>query len=96
MACVLILQQYILYKRSLDIWILETRPFPLDVDNAIVDTFECLRPKLTLFTTLEEANADVEELEKEFVQKLGEKLFRKNCDAPERRFKFSSALSLPS
>ena len=42
------------------------------MDNAIADTFDSLRPKLKLMTTLEEANAAVQELQKEYVEKLGE------------------------
>ncbi len=66
------IQQYIIFKRGLEAWKKDTRPFPMDVDNAIADTFESLRPKLKLFANLEEASAGVEELEKEYVEKLGE------------------------
>ncbi|XP_033641812.1 regulator of nonsense transcripts 2-like [Asterias rubens] len=63
-------QQYIMYKRSLPIWNPQL-PFPLDVDNALADTLETLRPKLLIYSTLDEASEAVTELEKEQVQKLG-------------------------
>ena len=59
-----------MYKRSLPIWNPQL-PFPLDVDNALADTLETLRPKLLIYSTLDEASEAVTELEKEQVQKLG-------------------------
>ncbi|XP_072181831.1 regulator of nonsense transcripts 2-like [Diadema setosum] len=63
-------QQYIWYKRNLPNWNTEGRPFPMDVDNAISDTLEMLRPKLKLFVSLEEAHKEVAQLEKDQVQKI--------------------------
>ena len=37
----------------------------------IADTFESLRPKLTIYSTAEEAFSAAEELEKEYQEKIG-------------------------
>ncbi|XP_030827970.1 regulator of nonsense transcripts 2 [Strongylocentrotus purpuratus] len=63
-------QQYILYKRSLAYWSADNHPFPMDVDNAISDSIEVLRPKIKLFSSLEEATKEVEQLEKDQMQKF--------------------------
>nr|XP_054752267.1 regulator of nonsense transcripts 2-like [Lytechinus pictus] len=63
-------QQYILYKRGLPYWTADGHPFPMDVDNAISDSIEVLRPKLKLLGSLEEANKEVEQLEKDQIQRF--------------------------
>ncbi|XP_048123551.1 regulator of nonsense transcripts 2 [Alosa alosa] len=63
-------QRYIWWKKSLDVWTKE-HPFPIDIDYMISDTLELLRPKMRLCTSLDEANRQVTELEREVMVKLG-------------------------
>ncbi|XP_062617589.1 regulator of nonsense transcripts 2-like [Saccostrea cucullata] len=62
-------QRYYWFKRSSGIFT-ETRPFPVDVENLMIDTMECVRPKLKLHQNYEEAGKAVEELENEYKQKV--------------------------
>ncbi|XP_064417316.1 regulator of nonsense transcripts 2 isoform X2 [Latimeria chalumnae] len=63
-------QRYVWWKKSLDVWTKE-HPFPIDIDYMISDTLELLRPKMKLCSSLEEALRQVQELEHEFLVKLG-------------------------
>lgn len=63
-------QRYIWWKKSLDVWT-KDHPFPIDVDYMISDILELLRPKMKFCTSLEEAIKQVQELEREFLIKLG-------------------------
>jgi len=63
--CLLVyFQCYILKKKADPIWH-EGHPYPRDVDYMVADTLESLRPKLTVFTSLEEAVESVQNLNKE-------------------------------
>ncbi|GCC38213.1 hypothetical protein chiPu_0016725 [Chiloscyllium punctatum] len=64
-------QRYIWWKKSLDVWT-KDHPFPIDVDYMISDILELLRPKMKFCGSLEEAIKQVQELEREFLIKLGE------------------------
>ena len=44
----------------------------MDVDNAISDSLEVLRPKLQVLGSLEEANKEVEQLERDTLKKISE------------------------
>lgn len=57
-------------KKADSIWH-EGHPFPRDVDYMIADTLEALRPKLTMFTNLEEAVESLEKLNKEHQEQIG-------------------------
>ena len=70
--CVFRIQQYVWYKRGLPVWAVEGHPFPMDVDNAISDSLEVLRPKLQVLGSLEEANKEVEQLERDTLKKISE------------------------
>lgn len=61
------------WKKSLDVWTKE-HPFPIDIDYMISDTLELLRPKIKLCNSLEEAVRQVQDLEREFLIKLGKKM----------------------
>ncbi|NWX52812.1 RENT2 protein, partial [Turnix velox] len=63
-------QRYVWWKKSLDVWTKE-HPFPIDIDYMISDTLELLRPKIKLCNSLEEAIRQVQDLEREFLIKLG-------------------------
>ncbi|XP_069764574.1 regulator of nonsense transcripts 2 isoform X4 [Narcine bancroftii] len=63
-------QRYIWWKKSLDVWT-KDHPFPIDVDYMISDILELLRPKMKFCSSLEEAVKQVQELEHEFLIKLG-------------------------
>ncbi|XP_071816904.1 regulator of nonsense transcripts 2-like isoform X3 [Apostichopus japonicus] len=67
-------QQYYFFKKSLPVFDPEARPFPLDCDNAVMDTVECLRPKLKFYADIEEANQAVADLKRDCLQKLSEKV----------------------
>lgn len=62
-------QCYILKKKADAIWH-EGHPFPRDVDYMVADTLESLRPKLTIFTNLEEAVQNLEKLNKEHQEQI--------------------------
>lgn len=62
-------QRYYWFKRSNPIYT-ESRPFPVDVENLMIDTMECIRPKMRLHQNYEEACKAVEELENEYKQKV--------------------------
>lgn len=62
-------QRYYWFKRSNPIYT-EARPFPVDVENLMIDTMECIRPKMRLHPNYEEACKAVEELENEYKQKV--------------------------
>ena len=64
------LQHYIWQKKGSGYWNEKDCPFPSDVDYMIMDTFESLRPKTKLFTSLEEAQNAVAELNKEYEDKI--------------------------
>uniref|UniRef100_A0A8C2HI57 UPF2 regulator of nonsense mediated mRNA decay n=1 Tax=Cyprinus carpio TaxID=7962 RepID=A0A8C2HI57_CYPCA len=55
---------------SLDVWT-KDQPFPIDIEYMITDTLELLRPKMKLCSSLDEACAQVTQLEREFLVKLG-------------------------
>ncbi|KAJ8006494.1 hypothetical protein DPEC_G00107830 [Dallia pectoralis] len=63
-------QRYIWWKKSVEVWNKE-HLFPIDIDYMISDTLELLRPKMRLCTSLEESTRQVNELEREFLVKLG-------------------------
>ncbi|XP_075455597.1 regulator of nonsense transcripts 2 isoform X2 [Ascaphus truei] len=63
-------QRYVWWKKSLDVWTTD-HPFPIDIDYMISDTLELLRPKMKLSTSLNEAVRQVQDLEREFLIKLG-------------------------
>ncbi|XP_078309820.1 regulator of nonsense transcripts 2-like isoform X4 [Crassostrea virginica] len=62
-------QRYYWFKRSNAIYT-DARPFPVDVENLMIDTMECVRPKMKLHPNYEEACKAVEELENEYKQKV--------------------------
>lgn len=62
-------QCYILKKKADAIWH-EGHPFPRDVDYMVADTLESLRPKLTIFTSLEDAMQSLEKLNKEHQEQI--------------------------
>lgn len=62
-------QRYYWFKRSNPIYT-EARPFPVDVENLMIDTMECIRPKMRLHPNYQEACKAVEELENEYKQKV--------------------------
>uniref|UniRef100_A0A8C1P4N6 UPF2 regulator of nonsense mediated mRNA decay n=1 Tax=Cyprinus carpio TaxID=7962 RepID=A0A8C1P4N6_CYPCA len=63
-------QRYVWWKKSLDVWT-KDQPFPIDIEYMITDTLELLRPKMKLCSSLDEACAQVTQLEREFLVKLG-------------------------
>ncbi|KAF4114958.1 regulator of nonsense transcripts 2 [Onychostoma macrolepis] len=63
-------QRYVWWKKSLDVWT-KDQPFPIDIEYMITDTLEMLRPKMKLCSSLDEACAQVTQLEREFLVKLG-------------------------
>ncbi|KAG8440022.1 hypothetical protein GDO86_005988 [Hymenochirus boettgeri] len=63
-------QRYIWWKKSLDVWT-KDHPFPIDIDYMISDTLELLRPKMKLCNSISEAVRNVQDLEREFLVKLG-------------------------
>lgn len=66
-------QCYTLKKKADPIWN-EGHPFPRDVDYMIADTLESLRPKLTIFASLEQAVESLDKLNKEHQEQI-EKAF---------------------
>ncbi|XP_018108217.1 regulator of nonsense transcripts 2 isoform X2 [Xenopus laevis] len=63
-------QRYVWWKKSLDVWT-KDHPFPIDIDYMITDTLELLRPKTKLCASLNESVRQVQDLEREFLTKLG-------------------------
>ncbi|XP_029472669.1 regulator of nonsense transcripts 2 [Rhinatrema bivittatum] len=63
-------QRYIWWKKNLDVWT-KDHPFPIDIDYMISDTLELLRPKMKLCNSLDESVRQVQDLEREFLIKLG-------------------------
>ncbi len=57
----------------MDVWT-KDQPFPIDIEYMITDTLEMLRPKMKLCSSLDEACAQVTQLEREFLVKLGKTL----------------------
>ncbi|XP_036208244.1 regulator of nonsense transcripts 2 isoform X7 [Myotis myotis] len=64
------MERYVWWKKSLEVWTKE-HPFPIDIDYMISDTLELLRPKIKLCNSLEESIRQVQDLEREFLIKLG-------------------------
>lgn len=62
-------QCYVLKKKADPIWH-EGHPYPRDVDYMVTDTLESLRPKLTVFTNLEEAMESLNKLNKEHKEQI--------------------------
>lgn len=70
MDCFLIyFQHYIWQKRSHPCWN-EDCPFPKEVDYMICDSVEGLRPKMALYSSLEEAHQAIMDLNKEYEDKI--------------------------
>ncbi|XP_042191216.1 regulator of nonsense transcripts 2 isoform X2 [Callorhinchus milii] len=63
-------QRYIWWKKTLAVWT-KDHPFPIDVDYMISDILELLRPKMKFCSSTEDALKQVQELEREFLIKLG-------------------------
>ncbi|EMP38843.1 Regulator of nonsense transcripts 2 [Chelonia mydas] len=63
-------QRYVWWKKNLEVWT-KDHPFPIDIDYMISDTLELLRPKIKLCNSLEESVRQVQDLEREFLIKLG-------------------------
>lgn len=59
-----------LKKKADPIWH-EGHPYPRDVDYMVTDTLESLRPKLTVFISLEEAMEGLDKLNKEHKEQIG-------------------------
>lgn len=57
----------------MEVWT-KDHPFPIDIDYMISDTLELLRPKIKLCSSLEESIRQVQDLEREFLIKLGKQL----------------------
>lgn len=68
--CSLFYQCYILKKKADPIWN-EGHPFPRDVDYMVADTLESLRPKLTMYASLEQAIESLQKLNKEHQEQIG-------------------------
>ncbi|XP_048738791.2 regulator of nonsense transcripts 2-like isoform X2 [Ostrea edulis] len=66
-------QRYYWFKRNSAIYT-EDRPFPIDVENLMIDTMECVRPKLKLHQNYEDSCKAVEDLENEYKQKVASML----------------------
>ncbi|CAH2275596.1 regulator of nonsense transcripts 2 [Pelobates cultripes] len=64
------MERYVWWKKNLDVWT-KDHPFPIDIDYMITDTLELLRPKMKLCNSLNEATRQVQDLEREFLVKLG-------------------------
>ncbi|XP_041486699.1 regulator of nonsense transcripts 2 isoform X7 [Microtus oregoni] len=64
------MERYVWWKKSLEVWT-KDHPFPIDIDYMISDTLELLRPKIKLCNSLEESIRQVQDLEREFLIKLG-------------------------
>ncbi|XP_078385093.1 regulator of nonsense transcripts 2-like isoform X2 [Oculina patagonica] len=62
-------QCYILKKKADPIWH-EGHPFPRDVDYMVADTLESLRPKLTMYASLELAVESLQKLNKEHQEQI--------------------------
>ncbi|XP_020615608.1 regulator of nonsense transcripts 2-like isoform X2 [Orbicella faveolata] len=62
-------QCYILKKKADPIWN-EGHPFPRDVDYMVADTLESLRPKLTMYTSLDQAVESLQKLNKEHQEQI--------------------------
>lgn len=56
-------------KKSYECWN-EQCPFPRDVEFMIADTMECIRPKFNMFSSLQESQDAVNELSKEYNEKI--------------------------
>ena len=69
MILVCYFQSYIWRKKESSLWS-DAYPFPRDVDYMIADTIESLRPKMSVYGTVEEAKKAVDELEKELQDKI--------------------------
>uniref|UniRef100_A0A8D0HB04 Regulator of nonsense transcripts 2 n=1 Tax=Sphenodon punctatus TaxID=8508 RepID=A0A8D0HB04_SPHPU len=65
-------QRYVWWKKNLEAWT-KDHPFPIDIDYMISDTLELLRPKIKLCNSLEESVRQVQDLEREFLIKLGKR-----------------------
>ena len=59
-------QRYFWFKRKSEVFNVETRPFPMDIEYLLKDTLESLRPKTKLAESYEEACQAAEELDNEF------------------------------
>ncbi|KAK3753991.1 hypothetical protein QZH41_009266, partial [Actinostola sp. cb2023] len=82
-------QLYVLRKKANPEWN-EHHPFPRDVDYMVADTMELLRPKLRLFTTVEEALGKVEQIQKDHQEQIGRNILPSDYqdqdnDNPENR-----------
>lgn len=65
------IQLYILRKKASPEWNVDNHPFPRDVEYMIADTMEVLRPKLRLFTTVDEALNKVKQIQKDHQEQMG-------------------------
>uniref|UniRef100_A0A4W3IHW6 Regulator of nonsense transcripts 2 n=1 Tax=Callorhinchus milii TaxID=7868 RepID=A0A4W3IHW6_CALMI len=75
-------QRYIWWKKTLAVWT-KDHPFPIDVDYMISDILELLRPKMKFCSSTEDALKQVQELEREFLIKLGKNGYYFCKDASE-------------
>ncbi len=66
-------QQYYLRKRACPFWN-EDNPFPFAISSQVMETLPSLRPKMTIMTSLEEADEAVAKIEKEMLAKIREKV----------------------
>ncbi|XP_025107630.1 regulator of nonsense transcripts 2-like [Pomacea canaliculata] len=62
-------QRYYWFKKSLSVW-KEDHPFPVDLENMQHDTFEAIRPKTRLFSSLDEAQEAVQVIQDEYKAKI--------------------------
>eukprot|EP00795_Rhopilema_esculentum_P002036 gene2037-17601_t len=75
-------QCYIWRKKQSGLWN-EKCPFPRDLDYMVSDTFESLRPKISMHATAEDAYKAAEEIEKECQEKIVSVLSLRDETAPE-------------
>lgn len=63
----------------MEVWT-KDHPFPIDIDYMISDTLELLRPKIKLCNSLEESIRQVQDLEREFLIKLGKQFIQRGME----------------
>ena len=68
------MQRYYWFKRQSALWTAADRPFPMDIEYLVHDTFEALRPSLQRYTSYKEAAEAADQLDRQFRAKLGESL----------------------
>lgn len=67
-------QRYFYFKKELNVWNSTTYPFPLEIEHIFDESIFDLRPKFVKANSFARASEIIENLEKEYIRSIGEKI----------------------